>query len=364
MGGGIEGWKCVVTGGSGLVGRRLVEMLVQRGARGVVSFDIRDPDPNPELEFLSTDEKKKVTYIKGDLTKPDDVMKACEGADCVWHIAALVGPFYPHDLYVKVNYEGTLNVINACKAHGVKRLIGSSSPSTRFDGNDIDGLREDQMSIRPAGKFLQQYAETKAMGEVALREASSDSFFTVAIAPHQVYGPRDSLFLPNLMYASQTGKLRVFGSGNNYVSFTHVDNYCHGLIIAADKLKKGSPILGKFYIVTDGGKVKLWDALDDASVALGHTSLMSKMKLPFSLLMFIATFLQAIGSLTGMKFRITPFTVKMLTIHRWFDISNAEKDLDYKPLITFEQGWKETLTWFKDHEQWWQERAIETLNKG
>ena len=88
--------------------------------------------------------------------------------------------------------SGTLNVIEACKQHGVRKIVMSSSPSTRFDGNDICGKAADELPIRcaprvaeapgahaarahlclcvlrvgsPPGKFLQAYAETKAMGE-------------------------------------------------------------------------------------------------------------------------------------------------------------------------------------------------------
>ncbi|KNC71039.1 hypothetical protein SARC_16428, partial [Sphaeroforma arctica JP610] len=61
----------------------------------------------------------------------------------------------------------------------------SSSPSTRFDGNDMYGVTEDDMQIRQEGEFLEPYAETKAMGEVAMRDACCDEFMTVAIAPHQ-----------------------------------------------------------------------------------------------------------------------------------------------------------------------------------
>mmetsp|Transcript_953 Transcript_953/g.1511 ORF Transcript_953/g.1511 Transcript_953/m.1511 type:complete len:364 (-) Transcript_953:428-1519(-) len=361
---GVEGLRCVVTGGSGLVGRRLVEMLVQRGAKEVVSFDIREPDTSsPALEFLTEEEKKRVKYVTGDLTKPNDVIEAFKGADCVWHIAALVGPFFQKGLYYKVNYEGTLNVIKACQVNNIPKLIGSSSPSTRFDGNDIDGLKESDLSIRPSGEFLEPYAETKAMGEVALREACCPELLTVAIAPHQVYGPRDGLFLPNLLMATQQGKLRVFGKGENNVSFTHVDNYCHGLIIAVDKLYVGSPILGKFYIVTDGGKVNFWRAIDEAGMELGYKSLFDKFHLPLWFMMSIAYFLKMISICTGIKFRITPFTVKMLTIHRWFDISAAEKDLGYKPLITFKEGWKQTVAWYSANDSWWKSRASATMKK-
>ena len=110
--------------------------------------------------------------------------------------------------------------------------------------------------------FLQTYAETKAMGEKAVSSACCDSLLTVSVAPHQVYGPHDLLFLPNLLSTAGDGLLRVFGGGENICSFCYVDNYCHGLMCGADALKKGSPALGKFYIVTDekvrkGGGQKL-----------------------------------------------------------------------------------------------------------
>ena len=61
----------------------------------------------------------------------------------------------------KVNYEGTLNVIEACKRHGCRKLVYSSSPSTRFDGSDVDGLTEDQMPRIPQRKYLQVGAQKK-----------------------------------------------------------------------------------------------------------------------------------------------------------------------------------------------------------
>jgi len=90
----VNGLRCAVTGGSGFVGRRLVEMLVEQGALKVVSFDIR-PSPtlgHPELNFLSPEQEKRVEYVVGDISRLDDVLKAFEGAQVVFHIAAAVGP--------------------------------------------------------------------------------------------------------------------------------------------------------------------------------------------------------------------------------------------------------------------------------
>ena len=188
--------KCVVTGGSGLVGRRLVEMLAERGASVVVSFDIA-PKPEDAEDEISGCE---IRYVQVDITQYGEVLSAFSGSDCVWHIAALVGPYHDFGKYYDVNYKGTLNVINACKELGIHKIVMSSSPSTRFDGNDIVGKGVEELDFPK--KYTHAYAETKAMGERAMSEAcDGESLLTVAIAPHQVYGPRDMLFLHNFLIA-------------------------------------------------------------------------------------------------------------------------------------------------------------------
>jgi len=348
---------CVVTGGTGFVGQRLVEMLVERGAEKVISFDIVPPPVNAWKH-------DKIEWRIGDITDKAAVEELVQGADCVWHNAAAVGPFHPKPLYFKVNYEGTLNVIDACKKAGVKKIVMSSSPSTRFTGEDVDGLTEDEMPKLPLKKYLQPYAETKAMGEVAMSEACSPELMTISVAPHQVYGPRDNLFLPNLLEAAGTGRLRIFGEGKNRICFTHVDNYCHGLIIAERALKPDSPALGKFYIVTDGtthpnGEQYLifWEILDEAIKAMGFKSLWEKAKLPKPLLFFLAYICEFLGWAFGTVFKLNYFNVLVLTMHRWFDIDAAEKDLDFKPIVDFRGGWDETIVWFK--ENW-----LPTFSKG
>ena len=222
---------CVVTGGTGFVGQRLVEMLVQRGAKRVVVLDIV---PKPANAW----DHPAVEYVIGDITNKDDVLAAVKGADCVWHNAAAVGPFHPRELYHRVNVQGTINIIEACRQHKVPKIVMSSSPSTRFDGSDVDGLTEDQMPKLPLRRWMQDYAETKALGEMAMTAANCDSLLTIAVAPHQVYGPRDNLFMPNVLEAGGNGTLRIFAEGKNRVCFTHVDNYAHGLIIAERALYK------------------------------------------------------------------------------------------------------------------------------
>lgn len=309
--------------------QRLVEMLVEGGANRVVSFDIA-PKPKDAME------SPKIEYIQGDITKYVDVLNAFTRCDCVFHIAALVGPYHPKDAYMRVNYQGTENVLNASKELNIKKIVMSSSPSTRFPYPDpnIEGLSEEQLFVKNGGDyapvFLQPYAETKAKGEKLILEACGSEegdLLTIAVAPHQVYGPKDGLFLPSLLTTAASGKLRVFGNGENIISFCHVDNYCHGLILGAQALYPGSPALGKYYVVTDDTPQKFWHVLDEAIVAMGFDSILKKMFLPTWFMMTLAYLVLHVGNiwayLTGTpqhvvnyRLKLNPFAVKMLVIHR------------------------------------------------
>ena len=251
------------------------------------------------------------------------------------------------------------------------KLVYSSSPSTRFEGSwfktpNVDGVTEAQMPELPLKSWMQEYAKTKALGELVVRAAVEEdpNFLAVSVAPHQVYGPRDNLFLPNMLEAAGTGKLRVFGPGTNRICMTHVDNYSHALIIAVDKLYKGSKVLGKFYIATDGSTHPepdayciFWKELDIAVTGMGFPSLWGKAHLPFALLYTLALVCEFAGWLMGTTFKLNVFNVFVLTMHRWFDISAIENDLGFKPIIPYSVGWPDTIAWFKVH---WLPKFLET----
>ena len=157
-----------------------------------------------------------------------------------------------------------------------------------------------------------------------------------------------------MLEAAGTGRLRIFGPGLNRICFTHVDNYCHGLVIAERALYPKSPALGKFYITTDGrthpgGEQYLvfWKEMDRAVVGMGFPSLWAKFHYPIWLLNPGARVCQLIGYLAGTTLKLNPFNVRVLTMHRWFDIAAAEKDLGFEPIIAYDAGWTETIAWFK-----------------
>eukprot|EP00977_Amphora_coffeiformis_P027218 scaffold34596_cov222-Amphora_coffeaeformis.AAC.3 len=126
------GCTALVTGSSGLCGARLVEMLLERGAKTVICFDMAEPDPVLSQRFSNVQTSTGGKLIlchgtkDGNLTNKASVQAAFEKApkiDVVYHIAALVGPFHDKDKYAAVNYEGTLTIIDMCKKYKVPRLV-------------------------------------------------------------------------------------------------------------------------------------------------------------------------------------------------------------------------------------------------
>jgi nucleoside-diphosphate-sugar epimerase len=143
--------------------------------------------------------------------------------------------------------------------------------------------------------------------------------------------------------------LNVFrdSQGTNKCSFCHVDNYCHGLILGERALVPSGRALGRFYIVTDGPPQDFWRVLDVALVAVGCRSVFAKTRLPKWFILPIAYLATLIGLLLRRKFKLNPFAARMLMIHRWFDIEASKRDLGYEPVIQFEQGWADTVEWFR-----------------
>jgi nucleoside-diphosphate-sugar epimerase len=367
-----------------MVGQGTIKNLLAGGiCKHIVCMDILAEPADFKARANAALEEHRCTmvYVRADITDkklmtdPDGLVQQAfknGRVEAVLHIAALVGPFFPTAAYRKVNFEGTLNVIAACRAGGVGALVDCSSPSTRFDGSDIEGLDENEVWASLGGVYqgIHEYASTKAMGEEAVLKASGDDLSTCAIAPHQVYGPSDRLFLPALLRTAKKGVLRVMGTGNNCVSMTHEENIAHALLLAAGAMvshanwrKAGRPasdvvgraadkVSGQYMVVTDstlefpaGLAINFWDAIDDATVRAGLGPIRSgwqgTMRLQEYFLLPIAYVGKLVTALTGRYVNITPFTVRMMIIDRYFDIGKATALLGYTPLKTFNDpdGW-------------------------
>ena len=121
--------RALVTGGGGFLGGAIVRRLRERGDT------VRSLSRNTYPELGA----RGVEQVRGDLGDPGAVSAAVAGCDVVFHVAARAGVWGPWAEYHQANVLGTENVLAACRAHGVRRLVFTSSPSVAFAGVDQNG---------------------------------------------------------------------------------------------------------------------------------------------------------------------------------------------------------------------------------
>ena len=317
--------KVLVTGGGGFLGGAVVRRLRGRGW-SVRSFT---RTAYPWLDELG------VEQVLGDLADPDAVARAVAGTDVVVHIAAKAGVWgRPADFHA-TNVAGTANVLDACRAAGVRRLVYTSTPSVVHGGDDLEGADE---SVPYPTHYDAPYPATKAEAERAVLAANGPDLATVALRPHLIWGPGDPHLIPRVLARARAGKLRRIGTRPVKVDVTYVDNAADAHVLAAEKLDVGAPPAGKAYFVSNGEPVELWEFLNRILAAAGLPPVTRsvsawKARLAGRVLERTYRWLRLPGEPA-----MTRFVAAQLSTSHWYDISAARRDLGYEPAVSVEEG--------------------------
>jgi 2-alkyl-3-oxoalkanoate reductase len=171
--------KVLVIGGSGFLGRAIVERLLARG-HAVRSYS---RGAHPDLGRAGAE------VVHGDVRDAAAVAAACAGREVVFHVAAKAGIWGPWSEYHETNVAGTENVVTGCRKQGVPRLVFTSSPSVVFDGTDMEGIDE---SVPYARHYQANYPKSKAAAERLVLTANGNRLATIALRPHLIWGPGDT----------------------------------------------------------------------------------------------------------------------------------------------------------------------------
>lgn len=321
----------LVTGGGGFLGSHLVQALKARGVE-VRSFS---------RKTYSSLEKMGVHQFSGDLSDFASVEKAVKDCEVIFHTAGLVGLVGNPEEFYNANVLGTENIIKACRLHGVRRLVFTSSPSVVFNGQDMDGVNE---SVPYAQHFESHYPKTKAEAEKVVLAANDSSLFTVALRPHLIWGPHDPHIISRILSRAQSrmGIKRIKGPPKR-VDFSWVTDVALAHLLAAEKLVEPQVVGGKVYFISQGDPISFWDFADEILSIHGFPKI--KREIPAGLALMAATVLEKIFSVLNLgEPPYTRFLVKELCTSHWFDISAARKDLGYSPSMTM----KEAFELYKD----------------
>lgn len=183
----LPGTKLVVIGGAGLIGSHTVDRLLQEDVREIVVYDNFVRGRQENLHQALKDPRVKIFDVGGDILQTDILESALDGADGVFHLAALwllQCHEYPRSAF-DVNVRGTFNVMEACVKKGVKRLVYSSSASVYGDA-----VHEPMDEDHPFNN-KNFYGATKIAGEAFLRAFHHRYGLNyVGLRYMNVYGPR------------------------------------------------------------------------------------------------------------------------------------------------------------------------------
>ena len=306
--------KALVTGAAGFIGSHLTELLVSEGydVKAFVHYNSNSNRYN--LEYLPKEMMDAIEVIPGEIADPFSVDKAVEGCDVVFHLAALIGIPYSYvapGSYVATNVSGTLNVLEACRKHGVERMLNTSTSETYGTAQYVP-IDEKHPMVGQS-----PYSATKIAAD-KLAESFWLSFRTpvTTVRPFNTYGPRQSMraIIPTITAQALSGDTLKLGSLDPVRDLTFVTDTARGFLAAS----RSDKVIGEVVNLGVG---------DGPS---------------------IGQLVERIGALLGKELKVEqdPARVRPANSEVMRLISNNEKAralMDWEPQVSLDDGLKEVI---------------------
>ena len=312
----FRGTRSLVTGGAGFIGSHLAAALVRHGSEVRVLDDLAGTGGSwANLDAVD------VTRIQASIQDADAVAQAALGCDYVFHLAALgsvPGSVAEPRRYQDVNVNGTLNVLEAARAAGVRRVMFAASSAAYGDSEALPKI--ESMPVLPKSP----YAANKVAGEALMRAyAGSYGLDTVSLRYFNIFGPRQNA---NSAYAAVIAAFAkailagqppvVFGDGEQSRDFTYVDNAVHANLLAAACER---PLNGAVLNVATGTRITVNQLAAAMLQQLGRSDLPVVHK----------------PERTG--------DVK----HSLADLATTRAAIGYEPIVDFATGLATTVAWYR-----------------
>src|SRR5262245_35990177 len=308
----------VVTGGGGFIGSHIVEELLRRN------------EPVRVIDNFSTGKREHLKPFKGraeiieaDLAETKDLAALIRGADYVIHQAAI--PSVPKSIIDPAkshhaNVDATLRLLIACREAGVKRVVYASSSSLYGDSPTLP--KHEGMMPNP----LSPYGAQKLFGEMYCQVFTrAYGLETVSLRYFNVFGPRQdatsqysgvlALFIPAVL---QDRRPKIYGDGLQSRDFTYVQNVAEANLLACTAPGVG----GQVFNIACGDRITL------------------------------NSMLQQINKITGKD--IAPIYAEPRhgdIKHSQAEVTRAREHLGYEPTVTFEEGLRRTIDWYRENIQ-------------
>lgn len=315
-----QGRKVLVTGAGGFIGSHLVERLITGGAqvRAFVRYTSRN-DPGL-LRQLAPELLADVELLAGDLRDPQAVSAAVQGCEWVFHLGALIAiPYsYRHPYEVaETNMMGTLNVLAACRQHGVARLLHTSTSEVYGTARQV-----------PIGENHPLQGQSPYAASKIGADKLAESFFcsyglpVVTVRPFNTFGPRQSgrAVIPAVITQALTQSTIRLGNLDTTRDFTFVADTVDGFLRAANT----PGVEGETFNLGTGREIRIGDLCQKVVGIIGRP-----VKIQVD------------------PVRLRPERSEVLRLVS--DNALARERLGWGPVTTLRQGLVRTIDWVREH---------------
>jgi len=317
---GIRGRRVLVTGACGFIGSHLVERLVREGARVTAFVRYTSRGDIGLLRFASAEVRDEIAVVAGDLRDADAVRGACRGQDLVFHLGALIAiPYsyvHPREV-VETNVLGTLNVLEGARAHGVSRVVHTSTSEVYGTAERVP-IGEDHPRAAQS-----PYAASKT-GADQIARSYHRSFGTpvATLRPFNTYGPRqsDRAVIPTIIAQALASDRVRLGSLTPTRDLTFVSDTVEGFVRCAS----APGAVGEEINLGTGTEITI-GALAERIIALVGRPV----------------------RITREKARVRPAKSEVERLIS--DYGKAKRILGWKPAVPLDRGLRETIAFVEKH---------------
>jgi nucleoside-diphosphate-sugar epimerase len=327
--------KALVTGSTGFLGKRLAERLYGLG------WDVTAVGRNEQAGIALSG--AGIRFVKLDLRDREGVHRVVAGQDVVFHCAALSSAWGRYRDFYESNVTATEFLLDAARAHSVRRFVHVSTPSVYFNYTDQFNLTED--SELPS-RFANDYTRTKYEAECRVRKAFAAGLPSLIIRPRAIFGPGDPALFPRLMRANDKFGIPLIDGGRALIDLTYVDNVVDALLCCSQASESA---LGETYNISNGEPVRFVDAVNRLFGKLGVTPRYRHLAYPTA--DRLAAGLETVYRLLRLRGEppFTRYTIGVVSRSQTLDIGKAGRLLGYKPNVSVDEGLARFADWWREH---------------
>ncbi len=331
----------LVTGGSGFLGRGIVEALLKQHSEWRVSILDINPPPQALTGRISQ-------FIQADITSAESVNNAFVDYNptLIVHTAGIV-PARKARYSTKekdwekvraINYDGTRHVVDAAMTSGCRRIVYTSSCTVATDDLDHDHFNMDE-SI-PVGMATLHYGKSKSMAEqyIMSPEHADNGLVACALRPCTIIGPRDTAVI-SVMHdcIAKYETYFIVGDGDNFYDFMYIDNAVKAHVLAVENLLTTQTAAGQVFFISNQEPVYFWDFLAYVWAQFGHVP-RYRVHIPTTVAWVVAFILEWITWLMSAAATLDRGSVKDSVRTHFSNNDKAREILGYEPSIGLAEG--------------------------